>query len=452
MLSVQWASAQTQQWREIHKVKKKETIYSICQKYEITIDELKAANPEMQNADYQLKKGTKINIPFHKKQEDKTVTPSQGQVASTQQARKENTAKSSIEDDVRSRAIRVGVMLPLHNKNNDGKRMVEYYRGILMACDSIKKLGISTDVYAWNLPEDGNPKEILENANAATCDLIIGPLYSKYVSELSAFVEKNDIMLLIPFSIKAPEIYTNRKIFQIYQEPEEQNTSTVRRFCEWFKDYHTIIVDCADPESTKGGFTSALRKQLEQMGMDYNLTSLKSTDDAFRKGFSSKKKNVVVLNTARSPELNATFGKLSSVAVNTPDLHISMFGYTEWMMYVTHQLENFYRFNVYMPTPYYTNLLSTATERLQQKYRWNFHEDMIQAFPRFALAGFDHAYFFLMGLHKYGKAFDGAAGRLGYPPVQTPLKFERIGNGGLINRAFMFVHYMPDHKIEAINY
>ena len=77
---------------------------------------------------------------------------------------------------------------------------------------------------------------------------------------------------------------------------------------------------------------------------------------------------------------------------------------------------------------------------------------MMPSLPRFALTGFDHAYFFIRGLHKYGMTFDGAAGRFGYPPVQTPLKFERVGNGGLQNKAYMFVHYMPDQKIEAVNY
>jgi hypothetical protein len=107
---------------------------------------------------------------------------------------------------------------------------------------------------------------------------------------------------------------------------------------------------------------------------------------------------------------------------------------------------------VYIPTTFYTNVLSAATERLQLKYRWNFHQDMMQSLPRFALTGFDHAYFFLRGLHKYGKSFDGIPGSLDITPVQTPLKFERIGNGGMMNKAFMFIHYMPDHKIESVNY
>ena len=40
----------------------------------------------------------------------------------------------------------------------------------------------------------------------------------------------------------------------------------------------------------------------------------------------------------------------------------------------------------------------------------------------------------------------------GYPPVQTPLKFERYGNGGLRNRTMMFIHYQPEHTVETIKF
>ena len=40
----------------------------------------------------------------------------------------------------------------------------------------------------------------------------------------------------------------------------------------------------------------------------------------------------------------------------------------------------------------------------------------------------------------------------GYPPVQTPLQFERYGNGGLRNKTLLFVHYMPDHIVETIKF
>ena len=67
--------------------------------------------------------------------------------------------------------IHVGVMLPLHDDDGDGRRMVEYYRGVLMACDSLRCLGVSVDVHAWNVPKDADISKTLKENEAAACDL-----------------------------------------------------------------------------------------------------------------------------------------------------------------------------------------------------------------------------------------------------------------------------------------
>ena len=78
-------------------------------------------------------------------------------------------------------AIRVGVMLPLHNQDGDGKRMVEYYRGILLALNQLKSEGITTDVHAWNVPKGADIRTTLLEPNASKLDVIFGPLYSEQV-------------------------------------------------------------------------------------------------------------------------------------------------------------------------------------------------------------------------------------------------------------------------------
>lgn len=427
--------AQVNRW----KVKKKETIYGIATSHGLTVDELVKANPHLGDKDYKLKKGEELVIPT--KVEQKAV------------AQPAPKAKEKKADDVTKRAIRLGVMLPLHNDNGDGRRMVEYYRGMLMAIDSLRTQGLSVEVFAWNLAEQTSVETILADPNAARCDLIVGPLYSTQVPALSAFVEKHKQLLLIPFSIRCPELLTNSRIFQVYQSQNEQKELTVRRYATWFADAHTVIVDCDDANSDKWLFTKALRQQLESDGHTYNLTSLSTADDKFVKAFVKGKRNVVVPNTASPTAMNALFGKLSMVCAQHPDMQVTTFGYTEWLTQASRQLDNFYRFDVYVPSTFYTNVLSPVTERLTKLYRRHFRQDMQQLFPRFALTGFDHAFFFLKGLHKYGMTFDGAAGRFGYPPVQTPLKFERAGDrGGRQNHGYMFVHYKNDHHIETINY
>ena len=422
MFAVQLAEAQTY---KTHKVKKKETLYGIATENGLTVDQLIAANPGMEKADYMLKKGDIIRVPVIVKGE---------------------------KGDVRQRAIRLGIMLPLQNVNIDGKRMVEYYRGVLMACDSLRKEGISVDVKAWNLSEDSDIQSVLSDPSAKNRDLIIGPFYEKFVARLSSFAKANGIMMVVPFSIHSSEIYTNPYLFQIYQHHDEQNESTGRRVSEWFHDYHPIIVDGGDAQSTKGAFTAVLRQQLTDHNISYNVTSLKSADADFAHAFASNMPNIVILNTANLTSLSGLFSKLNQLMSTYQGVKVSIFGYMDWMPYTDQYLTNFHKYDMYLPAPFYTNLDTPLAKRLQLKYRWNFHEYMINILPRFALTGFDHAAFFLRGLHKYGKEFDGAAGRFSYQPSQTPLKFERIGIGGYQNRSYMFVHYKPDGTIETITY
>ena len=434
-------------FKDLHEVQRKETIFGIARDNGLTVQELINANPEMNAPGYELKKGAVIKIPFPAGQAPKdpsAVTPQPSATATTTSA--------SADVDMRQREIRVGVMLPLHNNNGDGKRMVEYYRGVLMACDSLRANGVSTDVRAWNVAEDSDIRETLQDPNAARCDVIIGPLYDKQVKPLGDFAKARGIRVLIPFSTKTTEVYDNGALFQVYQNGNTLNEAYVYRFYQQFKDCHPILIDCNDSTSTKGGFTSTLRRKLEQEGIIYSITNLRSSEEMFQKNFSTTQPNVVILNTSRSAELNVAFAKLNGLKMNNPNLQISMFGYPEWLQYTRTHLDNFYKFDVYVPSTYYMNPLSARTERLRLKYRWNFHQDM-QSYPqKFAATGFDQAYFFIKGLHLYGKSFTGASAMVGYTPVQTPLHFERIGNGGMQNRAILLVHYTREQRIETINF
>lgn len=444
-LGIVSAVAQEQMIKKRHEVKRKETIFGIAREYGVTIQELINANPEMNKPGYELKKGDIVLIPYATGTEPQPKQQKTMVVSTLQPAKK-------VEQDMRQRSLRIGVMLPLHDVNGDGKRMVEYYRGVLMACDSLRAEGISTDIRAWNVAEGADIRVTLLDEHAADRDLIIGPLYSKQVKALGDFAKKHGISVLIPFSINSTEIYDNPHLYQVYQNGNTLNDAFVYRFYQRFQKSHPVIIDCNDSTSTKGPFTTALRRKLEQEGVEYSITNLRSSESSFMKCFSTTDHNIVVLNTSRSAELNVVFAKLNGMMMQNPRLKITVFGYPEWLMYTHNHLDNFYKFDVYIPTTYYMDPLSLRTTRFAQKYRRNFQQDMQRYHARFAATGFDQAYFFIKGLHLYGKRFNGSSSMVGYTPLQTPLHFERIGNGGMQNRAMMFVHYTPDQTVETIKF
>lgn len=287
----------------VHKTKKQETLFGISKKYNVTIEALRDANPMMREKDFTLKKGMMINIP--------------------ESAPAKNTASRQ------NAPVTVGVMLPLHDINGDGRRMTEYYRGILLALADLKREGYSVTVNAWNVAEDDDIRITLLDSKAKTCDIIFGPLYTKQVGALANFCEQNTIRLVIPFSINGTDVQKCPMIYQVYQTPYDIMSTSIQQFMSHFKDTHPVFIDCNDTSSDKGLFTAGLRSKLDEKQIKYNITNANNDLSVFAKAFDHTKRNVIVLNTARSPELGRVIKKLDELTTIYPKLSISMFGYNE---------------------------------------------------------------------------------------------------------------------------
>ena len=139
----------------MHKVKRKETVYSISREYGISEAELIAANPELKGEN-KIKKGTFLCIPYPTAQVEKPTQPQV--VPSDTQLFSEN--KKTTE---RFSTIKAALILPfLDVSKSEAARVIEYYEGFLMAVDSLKRSGVSIDLYAYNSgPENASLNPIL---------------------------------------------------------------------------------------------------------------------------------------------------------------------------------------------------------------------------------------------------------------------------------------------------
>ena len=437
------AFSQTTKWRDIYTVKKKDTIFGIANSYGLTLPELMDANPDMKKEGYMLKKGTTLFIPFAKDAKGNAVS---GNSAIASKSKASSLVKKQ------ANTVNVGVMLPLHDVDGDGKRMVEYYRGILMACEKLKQQGISINIHAWNVPIDADIRTTLVKEGANSCELIFGPLYSKQVAPLADFCKTYGIKMVIPFSINGDDVDRNKEIFQVYQAPEALNDASIKAFLSRFNNVHPIFVDCNDSTSRKGNFTFGLRNELEKRNVTYSVTNVNSSLEYFAKAFVPSKQNVVILNTGRSPQLTQVLNKLDEFSAKYPGAVISLFGYTEWLMYAKYNLARFYKYDTYIPSTFYYNVNSAKTIDLERRYNAWFHQPMMVAMPRFAITGYDHAMYFIQGVNKAGKDFNGSKSQVNYQPIQTPLHFVKTSKGGYRNQILQLIHYTFNRQVEAVTY
>ena len=439
------ASAQTTKWKDIHKVKRKETIFGIARDNGITIEELKEANPEMKQPDYKLKKGDYVFIPYPKAAQ---ATPTTTTANKTEEQRPANKPVS----DIRNRAIRVGVMLPLHNDNGDGRRMVEYYRGVLMACDSLKQNGISVDIHAWNVPENADIKKTLKDKDAAKCDLIIGPLHTEQIPTLSNYCQRHYIRLVVPFSSQGEGIYQNPYYYAVNPPKSFLLSEAAHLTTELFGKDNILLLDGNESDNDAANFSEAVNKRLMQNGNKMRTIRLSDDSQTWADMMVAYKSNVIIPSSSSVKLLNQLFPKLRQFAVDHPEYGIKLVGYPEWQTYTNNHLENFYRFDTYAYSTFYRNPLNGRASQFENDYQKHFHETTITSWPRFGMLGYDTAYFFLKGLSTYGDALELHLGEVATTPYQHQFKFQRVSNwSGFINREVEFIHYSPAHSIEIIN-
>ena len=102
--------------RDVHKVKKGETVFGIANEYGITIQELLDANPEMKESGYNMKKGDWIFVPYAKEGDKKVRQDKDTQTTKTSSQNVKPITSISVNslvkaDKMRVKVMRVGVIL-----------------------------------------------------------------------------------------------------------------------------------------------------------------------------------------------------------------------------------------------------------------------------------------------------------------------------------------------------
>ena len=445
-----------QSYRDIHKVKRRETIYSICREYGITEEELIAANPELKTE--KLKRGKYIRIPFHKQMPvAPVVTPGESAMPTNSELFERINS-----DTKRKNQLKVAVMLPfMLNGGNQGEqmRMVEYYQGVLMAINELKKNGTSFDIHTYDTQNNATTvRQILARSEMKDMDLIIGPGHATHIPAISAFSEQNKIRLVVPFTSKCDEVFGNPYLYQVNTPQSYLYSEVYEHFLRKFRGNNIIFVDAGDGETDKREFIGGFKQELKDQHIPFreiNANSKESIEQALQSGtenilIPTSGSNIALIKLL--PYLKAL--KLSWEAEETPDKYsLHLFGYPEWQTYTTDHLDDFYTFDTYFYTSFYANNLSVSVVNFQKEFRQWYHKEILNTYPKYAILGYETAHYLLKGLSLYGNKLEQHLNNIQVTPIQTSFRFERVSNwGGFINKKVFFIHFTKDHELIKMDF
>lgn len=434
--------------RDMHKVKRKETVFSISHEYGISEAELIAANPELKGEN-KIKKGTFLCIPYPKAQTEQNI---QSQAIPTDsELFRENRKKTE-----RFSIIKAAVILPFLDgvSKSESSRMVEYYEGLLMAVDSLKRTGTSIDLYTYNSgPESASLNSILGKSEMKDMDIIFGPLYQQHIKPLAEFAKKQDTRLVIPFTSKDNTVFQNPAVYQINTPQSYLYSEVYDHFVRQFPNANVIFIEASQGTKDKAEFIKGLKDELRNRSIPMKSLKEDVTVESLKTVLHTDRENIFIPTSGSNLTLIKILPQLTLLVREQPESRIHLFGYPEWQTYTKDHLEAFFELDTYFYSSFYTNNLLPAAINFTKNYRRWYGKEMDERYPKFGMLGFDTGYFFLKGLARYGSSFEKNMQGLDLIPIQTGFKFQRVNNwGGFINKKVFFVHFTKNFELMKLDF
>lgn len=478
-------------------VKPKETLYSICKLNGITLEEIVAANPELNQKPlyvgqilvipmgdvggsvpvFSQPRPTAREVVTHTVQPKETLygisrlyntTPEklidlnpalrdglkQGMTIVVSEVDTQSVPVKSTLQDING--LNIGVVMPFLNKSEgQSARFLEYYEGFLIALQELKAKGLSTNVYVFDMgSETGTAKlrSLLDTYEMKNLDMIIGGVSPDQISIMSAFAQKQGIKYVIPFPTKKQEIQNNTQVFQVNTPHEELYVNVSKVFTQTFAGANVIcITGFADDKkefvSTLEGYLSRSGGKIRKIAANQSLTAnLALAIDPTRR-------NVIIPASGSAQALQVVFPALTTVISEKPGVNLSLFGHTEWQTYNQYQAE-FGKYDTYFYTPFYANDSDYKVSRFVQNYKgWYNNKPLINTYPKYGMLGYDTGLYFLTAYLNFGRDFENKMNNLSVPSLQTPFTFERARtDGGFMNNGFFLIHYKSNGSIDKIEY
>ena len=198
---------------ELYEVQPKETIYSLLTRLKIPADSLFKMNPYLKDG---LKAGAVLVIP---KREVDTAN-----FAGVE----ENEIVDLKNKLYNFKTKKLGVMFPFNleklnfeevsetedylKKRQSVRIAVDFYQGVQLAVDSVKALGISTELFVYDTKQNNNGgylKKLIAENNFEVLDAVIGPMYPSNVDTVVKELKKYNTPVFSPISKKDTESFNN---------------------------------------------------------------------------------------------------------------------------------------------------------------------------------------------------------------------------------------------------
>ncbi len=385
-------------------VQQGDTVFSIVNKFGITIDELIALNPE-------LSKGLRSGMVLKIKKLDPAYVKKSGD------------------------ALSVVMMLPFGYSTGETQyraMALDFLTGAKLAIERNATNGQKLDIKIVDSGNEASFKNSLTQINPNNTDLIIGPFFKSNVVDVLEFTKNQKIPIVAPFA-NSPELYNYSNLIIVETNDQTYADKIVDEVKSTFSDQKIYIV--ADAKKENANYIKA--------GLEKAL----------------KNPNITIVNSPADIQLdkNMMTGQSAPViAVLANDTDAAAEGFANRVIALSREVQGVKAFSMY-----YAPVFEKKVDDLSQAHlvylmdrkintEGSFEKEILTAYknkycktpPKFAIVGFDIVNDMLTRENRKGEIFR----QMNKVQTQLATKFEFVkakANGAYVNTGYRVIRLLP---------
>jgi LysM repeat protein len=333
---------------------------------------------------------------------------------------------------------------------------VEMYQGILLACDTLRRLGLNVNMHTYDIADTGNIEKLISSGKLAGTDLIIGPIYSRNMEEVSAYAGRLGIPVVSPVPLmNNSALVNNPTAFMSSSSIEVAQRALAKKISDYY-DNNIVFVhaDTLGIDDDVKRFKSLIFKELSYKipyddikfkEFKFYSRSMFNNDSINRLGhtLSDQSPNIVVLASEDPAVITEVIDNVSGL---TRRFNVKLFAYPVIRELDRLDSKELFDMDIMVYSPFWIDYTKKNVRQFNAAFLQKFHTQPLE--KSYAWQGYDIAFYFLSGLAMHGKAFI-AHPENHYPDLlQTEFDFKRIHDGdGFENQKLFMVRYTKNYEV-----
>jgi ABC-type branched-subunit amino acid transport system substrate-binding protein len=388
-------------------VKAKETEFSIAKKYSLSVADLRAMNPALENG---LKIGMVLQINPASggkppKEENQLVNEEKKDSVAPAviEVNKELIGCEIQEARLQKNEVNIALLLPLfigvaEEINAKSKIGLDFYAGAKMALDSLRKTGLNAKVFLYDTQNDSTKiTEIINKPAFKFMDLIIGPLYTSEFKQVADFAQNNNITIISPFAQSESILKNNNQVLKFTPDSKTLISKAVNQLTTINKNavftliYNKNEADRILADSIKSAYQVSTGKTIntvEFTGVSELVDQLLEVNE-----------NVVIFPSTIQIQVIDFTVRLNAARLGK---RITLVGLNEWNTYENIDFDLLNNLNFVYAAQMHNNYEDVKNIEFRKNFKTEFKSEPSQ----YAFQGFDATYFSVTQLKLYGKSFN----------------------------------------------